>query len=45
VHVYNAEKKTLLTVPGSGGLSTAANPLEGEYAMSWASNIWADMLA
>ena len=45
VHTYSAEKKTLLTVPGSGGLSPAANAQEGVYAMDWAQNIWADMLA
>lgn len=44
VHAYDAEKKTLLVVPGSGGLSSAPNALEGEYAMSWARNIWADTL-
>jgi NADPH-dependent 2,4-dienoyl-CoA reductase/sulfur reductase-like enzyme len=45
VHAYDAAKKTLLVVPGSGGLSGAANELEGSYAMSWAQNIWADTLA
>jgi NADH dehydrogenase FAD-containing subunit len=45
VHRYDAEKKTMLTVPGSGGLSAAANELEGVYAMAWARNIWADTLA
>jgi hypothetical protein len=45
VHRYDAEKKTMLTVPGSGGLSQAANALEAAYAMSWAQNIWADSLA
>ena len=44
VHRYDAEKRTMLTVPGAGGVSAAANPLEGEYAKSWARNIWADML-
>lgn len=44
VHRYDAEKRTMVTVPGSGGVSTAANPLEGEYANAWARNIWADML-
>jgi sulfite dehydrogenase len=44
VHVYDAKDKTLKTVPGSGGLSAAANTLEGEYANAWAKNIWADML-
>ena len=45
VHRYDAEKKTMLTVPGSGGLSQAANALEAAYAMAWAQNIWADSLA
>ncbi|MDM7950072.1 NAD(P)/FAD-dependent oxidoreductase [Hydrogenophaga sp.] len=45
VHRYDAEKKTMLTVPGSGGVSTAASELEGKYAMGWARNIWADTLA
>ena len=37
--------KTFKTVPGSGGVSAAANQLEGRYALSWADNIWHDMLA
>ena len=45
VHRYDAEKKTMLTVPGSGGVSAAASELEGAYALGWAQNIWADMLA
>ncbi len=45
VHRYDAEKKTMLTVPGSGGVSSAASALEGTYAMGWARNIWADALA
>ena len=45
VHRYDAEKKTMLTVPGAGGVSTAANALEGAYAIGWAQNIWADTLA
>jgi len=44
VHQYDREKKTLLAVPGSGGLSPAMNALEGEYAFAWAKNIWADAL-
>ena len=39
------EKKTMLTVPGSGGVSPAMSALEGEYAFAWAKNIWADTLA
>ena len=45
VHQYDAVEKTFKTVPGSGGLSSAANRVEGRYALSWAENIWADMLA
>jgi sulfide dehydrogenase [flavocytochrome c] flavoprotein subunit len=45
VHRYDAERQTMLTVPGSGGVSAAANELEGRYALGWAQNIWADMLA
>lgn len=45
VHRYDADKKTMLTVPGSGGVSSAANELEGRYALAWARNIWADTLA
>jgi NADH dehydrogenase FAD-containing subunit len=44
VHQYNADEKTFKTVPGSGGLSTEANALEGTYAWNWAQNIWADTL-
>lgn len=45
VHRYDAEKKTMLTVQGSGGVSVAASELEGRYAHAWARNIWADTLA
>ena len=45
VHRYDAADKTFKTVPGSGGVSVAANQIEGRYALSWADNIWADMLA
>ena len=41
---YDKDKKTLITVPGSGGLSPAANAVEGEYAFAWAKNVWADAL-
>ena len=44
VHQYDAAKKTVLPVQGSGGVSAAANELEGKAALSWARNIWADML-
>lgn len=44
VHRYDASKKTLVTVPGSGGLSSARSTLEKNYADAWAKNIWADAL-
>jgi hypothetical protein len=44
VHQYDAEKKTMVTVAGSGGLSPGPNQLEGTYAEAWGRNIWADML-
>jgi sulfide dehydrogenase [flavocytochrome c] flavoprotein chain len=45
VHRYDAERKTMVAVAGAGGVSSAANELEGIYALSWAQNIWADTLA
>ena len=45
VHSYDAAKQTMLPVAGSGGVSVAANELEGRYAHAWARNIWADTLA
>ena len=45
VHQYDAVDKTFKTVPGSGGVSAVASAVEGRYALSWADNIWADMLA
>jgi sulfite dehydrogenase len=45
VHQYDTADKTFKTVPGSGGVSAAANQVEGRNALSWADNIWADMLA
>jgi sulfite dehydrogenase len=44
VHTYDAKDKTFKTVPGSGGLSAAANEMEAKYAMAWARNVWADAL-
>ena len=45
VHQYDAKDKTFKAVPGSGGVSAAASRAEARYALSWAENIWADMLA
>lgn len=44
VHQYDATEKTFKPVAGSGGVSAAANQIEGRYALSWADNIWNDML-
>jgi NADH dehydrogenase FAD-containing subunit len=44
VHQFDAAENTFKTVPGSGGVSAAANQVEGRYALSWAQNIWDDML-
>jgi sulfite dehydrogenase len=45
VHQFDTQDATFKAVPGSGGLSAAANQIEGRYALGWADNIWADMLA
>ena len=45
VHQYDDKDKTFKTVPGSGGVSAAANQVEGRTALAWAANIWADSLA
>lgn len=44
VHAYDAAQKTLIVVPGSGGVSADASSQEGMYAFNWARNIWADTL-
>ena len=44
VHKYDEKDKTMKAVPGAGGVSSASNELEGQYAMTWARNIWADAL-
>jgi len=44
VHAYDAAKQTMMPVAGSGGVSKAANELEGRFALAWARGIWADTL-
>ena len=44
VHKYDEKDKTMKTVPGAGGVSSSASELEGQYAVAWARNIWADSL-
>jgi sulfide dehydrogenase [flavocytochrome c] flavoprotein chain len=45
VHQYDVGQNTLVPVKGAGGVSAARSELEGQYAWSWAQNIWADMLS
>ncbi len=44
IHAYNSAQHTFLPVHDAGGLSSAANDLEGRYAWNWARTIWADSL-
>jgi sulfite dehydrogenase len=44
VHRFDAVQKTLVTVPGSGGVSAQRSQLEKQYADGWAKSIWADSL-
>lgn len=44
VHRYNAEKKTMLPVEGSGGVSRESSVQEGNHARTWARSIWNDTL-
>lgn len=45
VYRYSAEKKALVTVDGTAGVSAARNEAEAGYALSWADNIWRDALS
>lgn len=45
VHRWDPEKRQLLAVAGSGGVSTAPSVEEGLFARAWARNIWADTLS
>ncbi|MBN8441549.1 MAG: FAD-dependent oxidoreductase [Thauera sp.] len=45
VHQFDAAKRQPMPVEGAGGVSAAANEVEGRHALAWAANIWADMLA
>ncbi len=44
VHRYDATERTMVTVPGAGGLSDAPSVTEGRLAQSWSRAIWSDML-
>ena len=45
VHQHDPEKKTMQAVAGSGGVLAASSAQQGQLAISWAHNVWADMLA
>ncbi|RPI45309.1 MAG: flavocytochrome C [Betaproteobacteria bacterium] len=45
IHAYDPAQKTLVPVKGAGGLSPGPTVKEGEFAMGWASSIFADALA
>jgi len=44
VHHWDAAKKTLVPVPGAGGVSPSSSSLEKQFADGWALNIWNDSL-
>jgi sulfide dehydrogenase [flavocytochrome c] flavoprotein chain len=44
VYRYDEVKKTMITSPGSGGLSAAPSAAEALFAMAWAANIMNDTL-
>jgi len=44
VYEYVAAVSSFRPVHGAGGTSPAPSALEGSYALSWARNVWADML-
>ena len=44
VHRYDAAQKTMVTVPGSGGVSAQRSEIEGQFGSGWAQNIWRDTL-
>jgi hypothetical protein len=44
VYRFVAEQRRFEQIPATGGASAAWTELEARYALSWARNIWADML-
>jgi len=45
VHQYDPVERTFKILANAGGVSGAPSEKEGEYALGWAKNIWADCLA
>jgi sulfide dehydrogenase [flavocytochrome c] flavoprotein subunit len=44
-YVYDSAQKTMVQAKGGGELSDTATEVDGSRAMTWAKDIWADMLA
>ena len=44
IRSYYEATRSLQSVKGAGGISSARSVAEGKFAQSWATNIWADML-
>jgi hypothetical protein len=44
VYRFDAEKRSLVTVDGTLGVSKERTALEADYAHAWAENIWRDTL-
>ena len=44
VHRWDDAQRTLLPVPGAGGVSAARNEPEARLAVAWARSLWADAL-
>lgn len=45
VHRYDANRRAMVVAEGSAGVSESPSKREGEYALAWARNLWADMMA
>ena len=44
VHQYDPEKKAMVAIDGTVGVSSTWSEVEGGFAQAWAKNIWSDTL-
>ena len=44
VHQYDSVEKTFKILPNAGGMSVQPSKEDGDFALGWAQNIWADSL-
>ncbi len=44
VHQYDSVEKTFKILPNAGGMSAQPSKEDGDFALGWAQNIWADSL-